>query len=440
MVVIVYLYGIYGSLVLQVQLHPLVCSVAFGKPVGLAVLVGKVCRLEVRRSLRSVPLGEALCLLRTSLLRRGSLYRLAVRKQHPARKGALLTLLRRCIMRIIAVRVVSVHDAVLVKESRKHTDASFPVDRSRHGHCREMPPVAVCVLNRAAVSCAVHKATRLVEYRIVLLISVRAKRRVGNVNTVPVNVEFGSGRSVLHIVAAVVLGHPGALDETAYPRVAVVLAEAFPSVRSAVHAEEFDGRAFDQEAVLHIEFLSAYRIYVGRAPEHICLAVIVDEQVRILEVVKYGRHGSPFAAERVIGVHNAHRTGRIAGHIEQRILVVMRRRSIASLRVPGALGLEEFPVDQVGRMPVAQRTGYEHIVVPLEAYYGWVGSGTVGKVAVRVVNHVGVVDVYRVAVGRRLPVTPAGGEGKQCGGKDAGVYYSSHSKVVLRVSEEFFPI
>ena len=91
-------------------------------------------------------------------------------------------------------------------------------------------------------------------------------------------------------------------------------------------------------------------------------------------------------------------------------------------------------------MPVAQRTGYEHIIVPLEAYYGGVGAGTVGKVAVRVVNHVGVVDVYRVAVGCRLPVAPAGGEGKQCGGKDAGIDYSSHSKVVLRVSEEFFPI
>ena len=91
-------------------------------------------------------------------------------------------------------------------------------------------------------------------------------------------------------------------------------------------------------------------------------------------------------------------------------------------------------------MPVAQGPGYEHIIVPLEAYYGGVGSGTVGKVLGRIVNHVGVVDVYRVAVGRRLPVTPAGGESKQCGGKDAGVYYSSHSKVVLRVSEEFFPI
>ena len=273
-----------------------------------------------------------------------------------------------------------------------------------------------------------------------LLISVRAKRRVGNVNAVPVNVEFGPGRSVLHIVAAVVLGHPGALDETAYPGVAVVLAEAFPPVRSAVHAEEFDGRAFDQEAVLHIELLSPYRIYVGRAPEHICLAVIVYEEVRILKVVKYGRHGSPFAAERVIAVHNAHRTGRVTGHVQQRVLVVVSRRGIASLRVPGALGLEEFPVDQVGRMPVAQRTGYEHIIVPLEADYGRIGAGTVGKVAVRVVNHVGVVDVYRVAVGRRLPVTPAGSEGKQCGGKDAGVYYSSHSKVVLRVSEEFFPI
>ena len=104
------------------------------------------------------------------------------------------------------------------------------------------------------------------------------------------------------------LGHPGALDETAYPGVAVVLAEAFPSVRGAVHAEEFDGRAFDQEAVLHIEFLSPYRIYVGRAPEHICLAVIVYEEVRILKVVKYGRDRGPFAAERVIAVHYAHRT------------------------------------------------------------------------------------------------------------------------------------
>ena len=158
------------------------------------------------------------------------------------------------------------------------------------------------------MSCAVHKATRLVEYRIVLLIPVRAKRRVGNVNAVPVNVEFGSGRSVLHIVAAVVLGHPGTLDETAYPGVAVVLAEAFPPVRGAVHAEKSYGRALDKEAVLHIELLSPYRIYVGRAPEHICLAVIVDEQVRILEVVKYGRHGSPFAAERVVAVHYAHRT------------------------------------------------------------------------------------------------------------------------------------
>ena len=343
-------------------------------------------------------------------------------------------------MRVVSVGVVPVHNAVLVKESRKHTDAPLPIDSRRYGHCREMPPVAVCVLNRAAVSCAVHKATRLVEYRIVLLISVRAKRRVGNVNAVPVNVEFGSGRSVLHIVAAVVLGHPGTLDETAYPGVAVVLAEAFPPVRGAVHAEEFDGRAFDQEAVLHIEFLSAYRIYVGRAPEHICLAVIVDEEVGILKVVKYGRHGSPFAAERVVAVHYAHRTGRVTGHVEQRVLVVMRRRSIASLWIPGALGLEKLPMHKVARMPVAQRTGYEHIIVPLEADYGRIGAGTVGEVLGRIVNHVGVVDVYRVAVGCRLPVTPAGGEGKQCGGKDAGVYYLSHSKVVLRVSEEFFPI
>ena len=77
----------------------------------------------------------------------------------------------------------------------------------------------------------------------------------------------------------------------------------------------------------------------------------------------------------------------------------MGGRSVATLGIPVLAWLNEFPVLQIGRMPVAVGTGDKHVIFASELHHGRISARTVGYVTRRIVDHVGVIDIERVTVG-----------------------------------------
>ena len=54
--------------------------------------------------------------------------------------------------------------------------------------------------------------------------------------------------------------------------------------------------------------------------------------------------------------------------------------SVGTLRIPVFTGSDKIPVQQIFRMPVAVRTGYEHIILAPEFYDSGVHTRTVRQV------------------------------------------------------------
>lgn len=69
------------------------------------------------------------------------------------------------------------------------------------------------VLCRGTVTGTRKEAARLIGVRIVGSRVERSERRIGFVDAVAVNIIFGSGAGILKVISAVVLVHPGTLDE-----------------------------------------------------------------------------------------------------------------------------------------------------------------------------------------------------------------------------------
>ena len=304
----------------------------------------------------------------------------------------------RCVVRIVAEARVAVHNAVGVEHRREHTQAAFPTDVDGECHRGEMPVFSAGTDYGAAVACAVHIAAGLVRYRVMLLIGVRTHWRVGNVDAVAVDVKLGARSGILHIVFAVVLRQPRTFDKSAEVGVAhVVFAEALPAVLCQVEVKKFDCPGLGEETTIGVEFLGAYRIDVRRAPEHIGATVVVDKQVGVLKVEQYAGSGFPVARLRVVAVEHAHASRRVAANVENRVFVVVRRRCVTALRIP-IVRLDEVPVLEVGRMPITMGTGHEHIVFAAKFHNCGVGSRAIRDVLFGIVNHIGVVDIQRVAI------------------------------------------
>ena len=248
-----------------------------------------------------------------------------------------------------------------------------------------------------------------------LLISIRSHRVVGNIHAVAIHIELRARSGILHIVFTVVLRHPRPLDKPAKVGISrMVLAETLPAVIVKVEPEQFLTLALRMETPVRVKFHSPDRKHVGRPPEHISPAVIVDKQIRILQIEQYSRLGLPFPGFRVVGIHHAHRSRRVAAHIQHRIAVIVRRRSVTSLRIP-ILRLDEIPILQISRMPITIGTRHEHIIFPTEFHDSRVCARTVGNIFLRVINHICVIHIKRIAISIHTQVLGKSRCQKYCG-------------------------
>ena len=109
---------------------------------------------------------------------------------------------------------------------------------------------------------ASHKTARLIGDRIGRGVNKGTERIVSHVGPVGIHVELGPRRGVLEIVAAALLGHPGALD-IGRESVAMVLTEPLPSVLIGVQPDQFLGLPLIRQAARRIELDSVQRIHVG---------------------------------------------------------------------------------------------------------------------------------------------------------------------------------
>src|SRR6185503_12015284 len=97
--------------------------------------------------------------------------------------------------------------------------------------------VAMKILERVAMPRTLNEAAGLVRNRIVWRVRERTQRIIRRVNASPVDIVFRSGRTVLQIVAPVVLGHVRTFDER-IDRSAMILTKALPSVSCGIQFEQ----------------------------------------------------------------------------------------------------------------------------------------------------------------------------------------------------------
>lgn len=96
----------------------------------------------------------------------------------------------------------------------------------------------------------------------------------------------------------------------------MILTETFPAVARHVEIEKLLHFSFRKEPVILIQFHTPDGINIGRTPEHIGFAIVVDKKIGVLQVMKDGGCSFPFAALRILGIENTHRTRRITGDIK----------------------------------------------------------------------------------------------------------------------------
>lgn len=143
----------------------------------------------------------------------------------------------------------------------------------------------------------------------------------------------------------------------------MVLAKTLLTMLSHIELEQLGRLALNQETVLAIELLATSRKDIRRSPEKISLAIIVDKEIGILQVVQDGRRRLPVARLGIVGIEHAHRAGRIPHDVEQRILVIVGRRRVRTLRIPILARRNELPVEQVCRVPITMRASNKHIIL-----------------------------------------------------------------------------
>ena len=207
-----------------------------------------------------------------------------------------------------------------------------------------MPIHSTRSYHRASMSGTVHKPTWLVRNRIMFLISVWSHRVIGHIHPVAIYIEFRSRSRILHIIFSIVLCQPRPFDKSAKIGIGcMVLTKPLPAMVVKVKPEQLLTLAFRMETTMRVKFHTTDREYVGRPPEHICPAVIVDKQIRVLQIEQYAWLSLPFSGFGIIRIHHTHSSRRVAAYIQHRIAVIMGSRSVASLRIP-ILGLDEIPI------------------------------------------------------------------------------------------------
>ena len=173
MIVIIHLHGIHRSGSLQIDLYPFSISIRASHPECLTFLIRQVGRKEIGGSLGTVRFRESLRGGSGTLRIRGSFHRLFIRKQHPPRKLSFLSRLGGSVMRIITEVIITIHNALLIEESRIHAEATLPIHRSRERHRGEMPIITSRPHQGTSVSGTIHETTGLIAYRVMRLVFIR---------------------------------------------------------------------------------------------------------------------------------------------------------------------------------------------------------------------------------------------------------------------------
>src|SRR5260370_33420117 len=120
----------------------------------------------------------------------------------------------------------------------------------------------------------------------------------------------------------------------------------------------------------------------------------------MLQIQQQGRGCRPVAFLWSVGIKQAHGARRIAGDIEQLILVVVSGGRVGALKIP-ALRVDEMPLRKVFRIPVAQRAGDEHVVVATTTDLCRVGAGPIRYILVGFSDLIGVIQIQWIAERRR---------------------------------------
>ena len=113
---------------------------------------------------------------------------------------------------------------------------------------------------------ALHESARLVRDRVVRRVCERPQRVVADVDASRIDVVLGAGRTVLQVVASVVLRHPRAFDEWTDRRVTVILSEPLPPVFLRVETKEPAWRSLVRELLALIQLDDVEGVDVRRIP------------------------------------------------------------------------------------------------------------------------------------------------------------------------------
>src|SRR5206468_6581142 len=146
------------------------------------------------------------------------------------------------------------------------TDATLEFPVKPDPRSARVPPIAVHILERVAVSGSLHESARLVRDGIVRRVGERTERIVAEVDAGSVDVVLRARRGVLEVVAPAVLRHPGPFDERAHGGVAVVLTETFPTVLIRIETKQPARSSFVREPFVFIELDDVKGIDVRRVP------------------------------------------------------------------------------------------------------------------------------------------------------------------------------
>src|SRR6266516_1657523 len=173
-----------------------------------------------------------------------------VRQQHPAGERLLAAAprFRRQPVREIAEACVDVHLTVGVEARGMQTNASLEIPVDADPRCAGVPPVAMYILERVAVTSSLHESARFVCNGIVWRVGEWPEWIVANIDAGSVHVVLSAWRGVLEVVSSAVFRHPRSFDERADGGVAMVLTESLPPVLVRIEPEQPARRSLVREA------------------------------------------------------------------------------------------------------------------------------------------------------------------------------------------------
>ena len=279
----------YSSRFFQIDHYPLAFIVSLSQPECFSQFISQCRRLKL------------------SFYSRGG-NRLAVREQHPPSELSCLTRHGRSITGIISKTGIHIHNTIFIESSRKHAETTFPVHVDGKRHRSKMPILSTGTKHSASMPGTIHITTRFIRYRIMFLVGIRSHRMICYVYSVRINIEFRTRRTVLHIVFTIMFCQPGAFDVTAQYCIRMILTKTLPTMFRHIQIEKFFRLPFLCKTVIFIQFHTPDRINIGRSPEHISFPIVINKQIRILQIMQNGRRSFPITGSRIIGIKDAHRT------------------------------------------------------------------------------------------------------------------------------------